>query len=240
VPSPDVLALLAVAVIAGALVQGSVGLGLALVAAPVTMLVEPGLMPGLLVFLASGYPVLTLAREWRDADWRGLAWAFSGRLPATALGAWIVSIAPARALGALVGVMVLVTVVLTVRLVRLPLRGSTLVAAGVLGGITGTATSIGGPPLALIYQHESGPRVRATLAAFFLGGGLLSLTGLAVVGELRAEQATTALTLAPCLVLGFALSTILQRHVDAGRTRAAVLAVCTASALTLIVRSLLA
>lgn len=239
-PSPDVFAVLALAVVAGALVQGSVGLGLALVAAPVAMLVEPALMPGLLVCMASGYPLLTLAREWRAADWRGLGWAFAGRLPATAVGARIVSVAPVRVLGVLVGAMVLVTVALTVRLVRLPLRPSTLVGAGAVGGITGTATSIGGPPLALIYQHEPGPRVRATLAGFFLGGGLLSLAGLAAVGELRAEQAVTALALTPSLVLGFALSVLVQRRVDAGRTRVAVLAVCTASALTLIVRSLLA
>ena len=239
-PSPGVLALLALAVTAGALVQGSVGLGLALVAAPVTMLVEPALMPGLLVCLASGYPVLTLAREWRDVDWHGLGWAFTGRLPATAVGAWIVSVASVRVLGVLVGVMVLVTVALTVRLVRLPLRGWTLAGAGAVGGITGTATSIGGPPLALIYQHEPGPRVRATLAGFFLGGGLLSLAGLAAVGELRAGQAATALALVPCLALGFALSVLVQRHVDAGRTRVAVLTVCTVSALTLIARSVLA
>jgi hypothetical protein len=239
VPSPDVLALLALAVTAGALVQASVGLGLALVAAPVAMLVEPSLMPGLLVCLASTYPVLTLAREWRDADWRGLAWAFAGRVPATVLGAWVVSVASVRVLGVLVGLMVLATVVLTVRLVRLPLRGWTLAGAGVVGGITGTATSIGGPPLALVYQHEPGPTVRATLAAFFLGGGLLSLAGLAAVGELRADQATTALVLAPCLAVGFVLGVLVQRRVDAGRTRAAVLVVCAASALTLVARNLL-
>ena len=238
-PSPEVLALLALAVTAGALVQGSVGLGLALVAAPVAMLVEPSLMPGLLVCLASGYPVLTLVREWRNADWRGLRWAFAGRLPATVLGAWVVSVVSVRVLGVLVGAMVLATVVLTARLVRLPLRGWTLAGAGAVGGITGTATSIGGPPLALVYQHEPGPRVRATLAAFFLGGGLLSLAALAAVGELSAQQATTALVLAPCLALGFGLGVLVQRHVDAGRTRVAVLVVCATSALTLIARSLL-
>lgn len=240
VPDAGVLAVLALAVTAGALVQGSIGLGLALVAAPVAMLVEPSLMPGLLVCLASVYPVLTLIREWRDADWRGLGWAFAGRLPATVLGAWIVSVASVRVMGVLVGVMVLVTVVLTVRLVRLPLRPWTLAGAGAVGGITGTATAIGGPPLALVYQHEPGPRVRATLAVFFMGGGLLSLAALAAVGELRAQQVTTALVLAPCLGVGFALAVLVQRRVDAGRTRVAVLTVCALSALTLLARSLLA
>lgn len=238
-PSVGVFALLAIAVTAGALVQGSVGLGLGLIAAPVAMLLEPALMPGLLLWLASGYPVLTLAREWRNADWRGLGWAFAGRLPATAVGVWIVSAVSVRALGALVGAMVLVAVVLTARLVRLPQRGWTLAGAGVISGVSGTATSISGPPLALVYQHDQGPRVRATLAVFFLGGGLLSLAGLGAAGELEMRQAVTALALAPCLAVGLALSAPVQRHVDAGHTRTAVLTVCTVSALALIGRSLL-
>lgn len=60
--------------------------------------------------------------------------------------------------------MVLVAVALTGRVVRVPRRPGPLVGAGVVSRVTGTATSIGGSPLALMYQHESGPRVRATLA----------------------------------------------------------------------------
>jgi uncharacterized membrane protein YfcA len=103
----------------------------------------------------------------------------------------------------------------------------------------GTATSIGGPPLALVYQHVSGAPLRATLATYFFGGALLSLLGLAVVGELDTRDGAWALGLAPFLVLGFLLADPVRRHVDAGRTRAAVLVVCAASAAALVVRSAL-
>jgi hypothetical protein len=49
-----------------------------------------------------------------------------------------------------------------------------------------------------------------------------------------------ALVLAPCLAVGFALSGPVRRHVDAGRTRKGILALCAASAVVLIVRSVLA
>jgi uncharacterized membrane protein YfcA len=101
----------------------------------------------------------------------------------------------------------------------------------------GTATSIGGPPLALVYQHVTGARLRATMATYFAVGALLSLLGLAVVGELDAVDSLWALALAPFLVLGFLLADTVRRHVDAGRTRAAVLSVCAASAVALVVRS---
>jgi hypothetical protein len=236
VPGPETFAVLAVAVAAGALVQGAVGLGLGLVAAPVVTLVEPALMPGVMLWLASGYPVLTLATEWRHTDWRGLSWAVAGRVPGTALGVAVVAVVSTRVLGMLVGAMVLVAVLLTWLVVRLPERPAVLAGAGVVSGVTGTATSIGGPPLALVYQHVTGARLRATMAGYFVAGGVLSLGGLALGGQLDSGQAVTALALAPFLVAGFALAGPVRRHVDAGRTRAAVLVVCAVSAVALLVR----
>jgi uncharacterized membrane protein YfcA len=232
-----VFAVLAVAVTMGGVVQGSVGLGLGLVAAPVATLVDPALMPGVMLWLAAGYPVLTLAREGRSSDWRGLTWAFAGRLPGTVLGVAVVATVSARLLSLLVGLIVLAAVVLTWQVVSLPMRRGVLVGAGIVSGVMGTATSIGGPPLALVYQHVTGPRLRATMATYFFGGALFSLLGLAAVGELDARDGLWALGLAPFLVLGFLLADTVRRHVDAGRTRAAVLAVCAASAVALIVRS---
>ncbi len=237
-PDPLVFAAIAAAVAVGALVQGAVGLGLGLVSAPVVALLAPALMPGVLVWLGTLLPLLSLVKDWRSADWRGLRWAFAGRVPGTALGVVVVSMVSARLLGVLVGAMVLVAVALTALVVRLPMRPAVLAGAGVVSGLTGTATSIGGPPLALVYQHVTGPRLRGTLAAYFVGGGVLSLGGLALAGELDAAQGVAALLLTPFLLVGFLLGGPVRRHVDAGRTRAAVLVICASSALVLLLRSL--
>ena len=115
-------AVLAVAVTMGGLVQGAVGLGLGLVAAPVATLVHPALMPGVMLWLAAAYPLLTLSREGRSTDSRGLQWAFVGRLPGTVIGVAAVSAVSARLLSLLVGLTVLVAVLLTWQVVSLPMR----------------------------------------------------------------------------------------------------------------------
>ena len=237
-PSTEIVLLIAAAIFVGSLVQGAVGLGIGLVGAPVLTLVAPELMPGTILWLATVLPVFTLAREWRAIDWWGLRWAFLGRIPATAVGAWIVSVVSAQALGIMVGVMILAAVVLTVRTVRLPMWAPVLVGAGVVSGVTGTATSIGGPPLALLYQRELGPRVRSTLAAYFVVGAGASLIGLAFVGALTMAQTVTAWWLALPMAAGFAMSGPVRRVIDGDRLRIAVLGVCAASALAVLVRSL--
>jgi uncharacterized membrane protein YfcA len=237
-PNIDFLIVAGLAVVVGTIVQSGVGLGLGLVATPIVTLADPSLMPGSVLVTTSLLPLLTLTRDLRFADWQGLSWALSGRVVGTPLGVWAVAVLSKRFIGISVALMVLLAIGLTARSPRFTANRTTLLTAGLIGGATGTATSIGGPPLALLYQRESGSRVRATLGVFFSAGAVLSLGTLAVVGELPQRQVTAGLALVPFLFVGFALSNPLRRFLDRGRMRTAILVVASASALILLVRSL--
>jgi hypothetical protein len=99
--------------------------------------------------------------------------------------------------------------------------------------------AIGGPPVALLYQHDRAARIRATLAAYLLLGTLLSVVSLAFAGQLDGHDVGSAALLTPFIVLGFALSGPARKLVDGGRMRYAVIAIAGVSALVLIGRSLL-
>jgi uncharacterized membrane protein YfcA len=236
---PSVVAVLAATFVLGALVQGLVGLGLGLVAAPFVTLLEPSLMPDLMLWLAAFLPMVTLVREHDAVDWPALGWSMAARLPGTVVGAWLVSVLAASSIGAAVGAMVLVSVVLTARSVVVPVNRHSLAVAGFASGITGTATSIGGPPLAILLQHRPPRQIRCTMAVYFLLGASLSLLFLAVAGQVELTSLLLALGYVPCLLTGFALSRPLRRVLPARYVRPLVLALCAASALLLLVRSLL-
>ena len=233
-----VAVILAVTFIVGAAVQGLVGLGLGLVAAPIVTLLEPQMMPGLLLWLAFLMPLVTLVRDHHQIDWRGLVWAIPGRVPGTAVGVAFVGWFTAREIGIAVGLMVLASVVLTLRSVRLSVNPGTLLAGGFVSGITGTTTSIGGPPMAILYQHRSVAQIRSTLAVYFLLGTGLSLAGLGVTGSLDRATFFLATVMVPCLLLGFLASRVLRRVVPAEHIRGGVLLVCGLSAVVLLVKSL--
>lgn len=234
---PWTLAALAAALFVGASLQGVVGLGLGLVLAPVIGLTEPELLPGLALWLALVYPLLTLTRDWRHADRSGLAWALGARVPGTVAGVWLVTVTPTRMLNVLVGSVVLAAVVLTARSLRLRLNRPTLLGAGFVSGVTGTATSIGGPPLALVYQREAPDVLRATLGVYFVVGAAFSLLGLGVSGEMTVQEFQLFLLLTPVLVLGFLVSGPMRARLDRTHVRRFLLTVCAASATLLILRS---
>jgi uncharacterized membrane protein YfcA len=237
-PDVDFLLIGGIAALLGAVVQSSVGLGVSLVAAPIVTMVFPSLMPGALLVVAAVLPLATLAQEIRHVDVRGLGWAFAGRVVGTVAGVWVVATVPSRVLGVLVGAVVLAALAVTAWAASVPRNPATLTTAGLVAGATGTASSISGPPIALLYQRESGPTVRATLAMFFMVGALLSMAMLAAVGHLPARQLTAGLELTPFVLAGFLVSGPLRRFLDDGRLRTGILVVVGLSAVSLILRSL--
>jgi len=221
--APDYVAIL-LAVVAGATVQGSIGFGVNLVAVPIVALVKPDALPTMLIALALPLTIVMVVREHRHIDRPGLGWTLVGRAPGTAIGVWIVTVVSADALAVLIGATVLLAVVLSVASPPIPVNRETTLAGGVASGLFGTATAIGGPPLALVYQHEPGPVLRSTLAASFMAGILFSLAGLAIGGQVAGWQLVAALALVPGLALGIWLSGPVARHVDARLLRPLVLA----------------
>src|SRR5262252_1657092 len=238
-PPMTVFLVSGIAVVLGALVQSGVGLGLGVVAAPVVTLLDPALLPGSRLVAGAALPVLILAREARHTDWPGVSWALAGRMAGTAAGIWLLAAVPVQALGVLVGGAVLAVIAVGGLGRELPRNRWTLLGAGVVSGTTGTATSIGGPPVALLYQRERGPRVRATLSFFLFVGNSLAIAALALAGQLPVRDLEAALVFLVCAAAGFAVAPRFRRFLDAGRTRTAVLVTAAGASVVLIVHSLL-
>ena len=234
-----VLLVAGIGVLVGAAVQGAVGMGLGLIGAPVLALLDPPLVPGTILLVTSVLPMLTSVREMEDVDWRGLSWALLGRLPGLLIGAWVVVTQPARVTAVVVAVVVLGAVALSVTSWHARPTPRALLVAGVVSGVSGTATSIGGPPVATLYQHASGATLRSTMGLYFLVGNVLSGSALALAGEIGGREVLRALALLPFLLVGFLLSGPLRGRVDGGALRVAVLVLSAAGALVLLVRTLL-
>ncbi len=236
--SPGAWVLASLIILAGCVVQGSIGIGLGLLGAPLLVLIEPRLLPGPLLFCSLVLTTLVTYRDWHGVRFADLGWALPGRLLGTAIALVVLrSVSPDR-IGVFVGVAVLAGVAFTASGMHLPPRPDTLFSAGTLAGFFGTTTSVGGPPMAIIYQREPGPRIRGTLSAFFVVGVVVSLIGLHFVGRYGALELRLSLLVAPAAVAGFLLSRRSALWVDRGRTRAAVLIASAAAGIVVVAREL--
>ena len=225
------------AAIAGC-VQGTVGFGLALTSAPLLALLDPAFVPGPLLVASLPVSIAALIRERRHADVHGVAAAFVGRVPGTALGALAVAALPVLLLHVSIGLLVLLGVAVSVWAPRFEPTRRVLLGAGVISGVTGTVAAIGGPPIALVYQHATGPTLRATLALYFTVGTVLSLAALWLTGSFGHHEAVLSAVLVPGTAIGFLASGPVLSVVDAGRLRPLVLGAAVVSAVVLLATSL--
>lgn len=225
-------------VIVAAVVQGSIGFGVALLAAPLLYLIDPRFVPAPVIVISLALNVLVYAREREAVDPFEVGRVLVGVVLGTVAAALVLRMVSPETLGLLFGVLVLLAVGLSIGL-RPPEPGwRLLVGAGGLAGFMGTATSIGGPPLALVFQRRHGTHLRGTLAACFLPSSLLSLAALYWAGHFGATELVIGLSLFPAVVAGFRVSYRTAGLLDGRWLRGAVLAVSALAGAAAIARAL--
>ena len=229
-----ILLLLTVAVAVGAVIQGSIGFGYALVAVPAMVLLLPWAVPVTPLMLALPMTLLMSAREWRSIDTGGFVLITAGRLVGTAAGVGLLVLAPKGYLSVLTGLLILAAALGSFFKPGFRVNDRTRLAGGVASGVVGTVAALGGTPLALVYQDRSGPELRSTLAVSFVVGILMSLTGLWLAGEVEARHAVLALELLPCLLLGLWASRLVVERLDERWLRPAVLLFAAAAGATIV------
>ena len=234
---PEVVSIFAVVTLAACL-QGCIGFGMALIAAPVLVLIEPALVPAPL--MASGLVLVSLlaARDRAHADFHALRWAILGNVGGAAVAAWLLTLLDASGFSILFGLLVLIGVALSAWGARVRVTRSSTLAAGMLGGFMGTTTAIGGPPVALVYQHSGAQQFRGTLSAYFVVSSCVGLTALATVGRFGRAEMELALLLIPGQLLGFLLSSWLTRVLRGVSVRPFVLVLSAVAALLVLGRVL--
>ena len=223
---------------AGCLIQTAAGFGMAMIAAPVIVLLRPEWVPAVLTFSALTLSLLNLWNLRPAVQWREMSVPMVTRVPGTVVGAWILTLLTTTSLQLLVAALVLIAVVISLAGKAFAATPARLGVAGFISGITGTTTSIGGPPMALVMQHGEADTVRANLSLYFTYSCVLALASYWLIGHLDAPLALVSLSFTPSVVLGFWLGRPARRWV-AARFRSVLLVLCTGAALVALAGALL-
>ena len=222
--------LLALSIVAsGALVQGTIGFGLAVVAAPFLYQIHPALVPGPIIMAALGIGILSAYRYRQHIDLSTMKYAFLGRIPGSIMGGWLLLLFSSKQMGLFLGASVLIAVAASLSSVSLKANPKSLFVAGLFSGVMGTASSIGGPPIALVMQNESGDRIRANLSVFFVFGGLVSLLVMAMGGMLDSAVMVYGILFIPAVLVGSLAARQIVQYVNQAMIRKALLFLCSVS-----------
>lgn len=237
--SAFILCAVVVVTVLGSVLQGAVGVGLGILAAPLLALIAPGFVPGPLLASALLLSLLVVVRDRAELDLKGASWALVGRVPGVLLGASLLAVfATSSWLDVILGTLLLSSVLLAAGKGKLevPPRRLWVIGAGVLSGTSGTAAGVGGPPVALVWSSLPAKRMRSTLAAYFLAGTTISIVVLLFTGGFG--DARGLLWMLPSTAIGFACSGRVGERLDGDGVRFVVLVLSGAASSVLLLRGL--
>ncbi len=213
------LAIAAVALIA-ATVTGALGYGFSSITVPAALLVYTGrvLNPALVLVevLMNGVALWTNRRSLR-AVWPRMRPLLVGVVPGVIAGSLLLAYTDSGRLKLLTFAVLLPLILLQSAGVRRPIRRerAAAVPAGVALGALYGATTISGPPLALLFNNQglTKDEFRAALSIFRLGESLCTLVAYQALGLFTRSALAVAGTLAPGAAIGVPLGYLALRSI---------------------------
>lgn len=211
----DLLIVLAITM-AGAIVQGSAGIGLGLVASPVLLSIDPAFGPGPLLIGGLVVGARHMTAEWDDLDRPTLRRALVG-LPIGAVGGLgVLQVMAADTLSFTIGILICFVSLFLLTGVTVPRTNAGDVVTGAASAFTSITAALPGPPLVIGFA-ELGPRsLRCTVSVFVAVTSGFALIGLIAIDRFGSHEATLLALMVPGLLLGVGLSRwtrpLLDRH----------------------------
>lgn len=210
----------------GCFVQTTVGFGLAIVSAPFLIQLSELFVPGPITFVALVLSLKNAYKFRRSISLSGLKHAVLGRVFGSLCGGLLLFYSDVQQLTLLIGVLVLLSVVLSLLPIQFQPTPNRLILAGYFSGLFGTSSSIGGPPMALLLQHQSADIIRGNLSAFFVVSSLISLIIQVPIGYMGTQHLLLALLMLPAAVLGYKIAALYMVKLPLKSIRYCSLSIC--------------
>ena len=234
--SPVALAAATLIMAIGSACQASVGIGMALVAAPVLALIEPRFIPGPMLLAGVVLAWTTAYRERGSLDTRGLGISFIGLAGGTVIGALLLKVLSGPMLSKVFGLVIMTAVAVSVLAPPIEASRLALLLGGGAAGVMGTMVGIHGPPIALVFQHAPPAVARAMIGAFSVCAYVGTVLALVAVGLFGQYELSLAAVLLPGVTAGLLAAPFVAERIDRRRLQVAILLVSATSGAILLLR----
>lgn len=201
---------------AGAIVQGSAGIGLGLVASPVLLTVDPSFGPGPLLLGGLVVGARHMVAEWEDLDRPTLRRSLSGLPVGIVAGLAVLRVMAADTLSLMIGLLICAAALFLLSGVSVTRTHAGDLVTGAASAFTSITAALPGPPLVIGLADLPPRALRCTVSAFVAVTSVFALAGLVVIDRFGTHEAALLALMIPGLLMGVFLSRwtrpMLDRH----------------------------
>lgn len=222
----------------GALIHGSTGIGMALVAGPVLVLIDPGFTPTPLLIATQTIGLRHVVAERRHTDNRAVGRCLLGLPVGVALALVVVAAVEEGAMALFIGSATALACVALLIGVKPRRTARTEVAGGAAIAFAAVSAGLPGPPAVVTFNDMDGSALRGTASTYMLFVATIGLAGLTITGSFGLDELRLCLYLLPGIGLGLIGARYLRHQLDRSWFRPAVLTVALLGGLALVGREL--
>lgn len=223
---------------AGAIVHGSAGIGLALVAGPGLVAIDPAFVPGPILLAGQVIGARHLIVEHRSLDvptWRR---ALIGLPLGLVMGLSVLAVTETRGRTLVIGGAVIIAATTMLLGVKIKRTAAVEVGTGTMVTAFSVAAGLPGPPAALTYSDMPGPQMRANVSALMAFVGPIGLCGLVLTDNFGLHELGLTLAIFPGIAVGLILSRWVRPRIDNDWFRPTVLLIALAGGIATVARQL--
>ena len=227
-------------IILGAITQSAIGIGFG-IPAGILVLLEPSMVPSCIILMGSFLALSNAMLSYKDIIKVDLIYSYSGRVIGSILAMPLIFLTLGTDYYLIIfGVLLLIATYLSAKKWDIVATKKNITIAGTASGLMGTLTGIGGPPMAIVYQNSSAPKVVATLNMFFGIGALFSVLLFVYFDLINLPEVMKSIYLVPGLVVGTYIGRrrIVREFVNRN-LKNLIIAVCFISAFVIILDAIL-
>lgn len=191
---------------AGAIVQGSAGIGLGLVASPILLTIDPAFGPGPLLLGGLVIGARHMVAEWDDLDRPTLQRSLIGLPFGAFTGLAILRVMAADTLSMMIGLLICAAALFLLSGVQVTRTNTSDILTGAASAFTSISAAVPGPPLVIGFADLPPRALRCTVSVFVAITSAVAFVGLVVIERFGVHETKLLALMVPGLVLGVGLS----------------------------------
>jgi uncharacterized membrane protein YfcA len=224
--------------IVSSILQMATGVSVGMIIVPFLAMISYSLLPVPVVLASLTLTVMMAYQGRKHIDTENMPQIGFGMLIGILVAVYILKNIEVEHLGILFGVLILLSVFISMKIKTFKLGRKVNYSGGFMAGFIGTLALSGGQILALLFQNHPLSSVKASLAFLYTLFSLVLLYVFYIVGEFSYAQLISGLYMMPGFIIGFFVAPMFAKYFDPKHTKTVVLGMATLGASMLIAKGL--
>jgi uncharacterized membrane protein YfcA len=225
--------------IVGSILQMATGVSVGMIIVPFLVMISYSLIPVPVVFASLTLTVMMAYQGRTHIDTANMPQITFGMLLGIFVAVYILKNIELEYLGLLFGLLILLSVVISIKIKTFKLGEKVNYSGGFMAGFIGALALSGGQILALLFQNHPLASIKATLAFLNTIFSLVLLLVFYLVGEFSYAQLISGFYMMPGFIIGFFIAPFFAKYFNPKYAKTVVLVMATLGAFVLIWKSIL-